>query len=131
MFTCQRRVFLAIAFSLVLLVGPAAVSAAPAPPGSLPPSAAPAARAHVPVCLPGGPGSARCHSHVIVDDNGRPVVNAVPAGGYGPADFRAAYLPNGGTTTGGIVAIVDAYDNPTIVSDLNTYIATFFPGQAA
>ena len=125
MFTCQRRVFLAIAFSLVLLVGPAAVIAAPATPGSPAPSAAPAARKHAPVCLPGGPGSARCHSHVIVDDNGRPVVNAVPVGGYGPAYFQAAYLPNG-TTTGGIVAVVDAYDNPTVASDLSTYSEKFF-----
>src|SRR5450759_1307241 len=124
MFTCQRRVFLAIAFSLVLLVGPAAVIAAPATPGSPAPSAAPAARQHAPVCLPGGPGSARCHSHVIVDDNGRPVVNAVPVGGYRPADFQAAYLPNV-TTTGGIVAIVDAYEDPNIVSDLETYSTRF------
>ncbi len=48
--------------------------------------------------------------------------------GYGPADLRAAYklakyaATRGGTQT---VALVDAYDDPTIESDLNVYRAYY------
>src|SRR5689334_11329619 len=51
---------------------------------------------HAPVC-PGseGPGTARCHAHVIVDQNGHPNVATTPAG-LVPADLQAAYkLPSG------------------------------------
>ncbi len=46
--------------------------------------------------------------------------------GLGPADFQARYdLPSGSKGTGQIVAIVDAYDNPNIASDLAVYRSNF------
>lgn len=43
--------------------------------------------------------------------------------GYHPSDLQAAYgLTGGGSET---VAIVDAYDDPTVESDLNVYRSTF------
>jgi hypothetical protein len=56
-----------------------------------------------------------------------------PAGGYSPAQIRQAYtlagLPFGGSTpadgTGQTIAIVDAYNDPTIASDLSTFDAYF------
>ncbi len=84
-------------------------------------------------------GEARCHSRVIIDDQGNPLTGSNPLpGGYGPAQFHTAYsLPctPGGTTqsTCGlpgsfgpqIIAIVDAYHNPTIENDLNVFSNTY------
>jgi subtilase family serine protease len=47
---------------------------------------------------------------------------AVFHGGLGPSDIRGAYKLTG--TSGGTVAIVDAYDDPTAESDLATYRAS-------
>ena len=52
----------------------------------------------------------------------------VPAGiaGWGPSDLQAAYnLPSSENGTGQIVAIVDAYDNPNVASDLAVYRSHF------
>ena len=44
--------------------------------------------------------------------------------GLSPADIQAAYnLPSASKGSGQVVAIVDAFDNPDIVSDLKTYRA--------
>jgi subtilase family serine protease len=49
--------------------------------------------------------------------------------GWAPADFVSRYhLPSGGA--GVIVAIVDAYDNPNITSDLGKYRTNFSLGTA-
>ncbi len=46
--------------------------------------------------------------------------------GLAPADFQAAYnLPSSSHGTGQIVAIVDAFDNPNVESDLATYRSNF------
>jgi subtilase family serine protease len=46
--------------------------------------------------------------------------------GWTPADLEAAYkLPSSTNGSGQIVAIVDAYDNPNIASDLSTYRSQF------
>lgn len=46
--------------------------------------------------------------------------------GLTPQDFQQAYnLPSSSRGSGEIVAIVDAYDNPNIASDLNVYRARF------
>jgi subtilase family serine protease len=46
--------------------------------------------------------------------------------GYAPADLQAAYnLPSHGNGKGQIVALVDAYDNPNVASDLALYRSTF------
>jgi hypothetical protein len=42
--------------------------------------------------------------------------------GYGPSDLQSAYdLPSSTAGNGATVAVVDAYDDPDIASDLNTY----------
>jgi subtilase family serine protease len=46
--------------------------------------------------------------------------------GWGPRDLQAAYnLPSSRKGQGQIVAIVDAYDNPNVASDLATYRSYF------
>ena len=72
-------------------------------------------------------GAFRCMSALRVD---LPVVPAATAShdGLGPADLRKAYsLASAAVTrgTGQTVALVDAYDDPTIESDLNAYRAYY------
>jgi subtilase family serine protease len=46
--------------------------------------------------------------------------------GWGPSDLQAAYnLPSSSKGSGQIVAIVDAYDNPNVASDLAKYRSYF------
>jgi subtilase family serine protease len=109
---------------LVLGVGPSSALAAPA-----------ASTNVVHSCTaPAKPGFASCHALRVLNTAGmaRATVapnagitpNALPAG-FGPADLQAAYkLPaNGGA--GQTVAIVDAFDNPNVASDLALYRSTF------
>ncbi len=80
---------------------------------------------HIPVCPgPTQEGNARCHSRVIVDQNGTPKASTLPSG-FGPAQFLGAYNLSGTTSANTTIAIVDAYNNPNIFSDLNTYSSTF------
>ncbi len=99
-------------------------------------ASAAAGRAQRAVC-PGPPlaGDARCLAHVITDSHGTPLtVPAPPSSWYGPAQFHGAYaLPT--TPASGApaqtIAIVDAYDDPTVVKDLaaydEAYKLKFFP----
>lgn len=83
------------------------------------------AEAHRPVCPgPASPGDTRCHTRVITDQNGTPKVTTLPVG-YGPAQFLGAYNLSGTVSTSTTIAIVDAYNHPNILSDLNTYSSTF------
>ncbi|HWE28553.1 MAG TPA: S53 family peptidase [Polyangia bacterium] len=67
---------------------------------------------------------ARCHAQVIVDaTTGEPAITAAPSG-YAPADLRSAYAVPASTSTH-TVAIVDAYNNPNVESDLGVYRAQF------
>ncbi|GHF52727.1 subtilase family serine protease [Deinococcus metalli] len=67
-------------------------------------------------------GRGRCHAQVVVDASGAPLATATPAG-YSPAQMRHAYgfdtLSAQGA--GQTIAIVDAYDDPTIVNDLGVF----------
>ncbi len=64
---------------------------------------------------------------VLVDDAG--AGPSVP--GWAPADFQARYnLPSSSKGSGQVVAIVDAYDNPNVTSDLAAYRAEFDLGTA-
>ncbi len=46
--------------------------------------------------------------------------------GWGPSDLQAAYdLPSSSKGSGQVVAIVDAYDNPNVASDLAEYRSHF------
>ncbi len=79
----------------------------------------------IPVCPgPASPGSARCHSHVVTDLRGNPHATASPSG-YGPAQLKSAYGLPTSPTTAVTIAIVDAYDDPNIQSDLNVYSQQF------
>ncbi len=77
---------------------------------------------HVPVCPgPADPGSARCHAQLPVSP-GRPSpqVSSAPTG-LSPTQIQSVY---GWAATGGAgktIAIVDAYDDPTVEADLNTF----------
>ncbi len=74
-----------------------------------------------PVCPgPADKDSARCHARVVTDEKGLPKASTTPPG-YGPAHFRGAYQLTGNASTNQTIAIVDAYDHPSILSDLNTY----------
>ncbi len=54
------------------------------------------------------------------------VVHADTPSGWSPADLQSAYnLPSSTRGKGQIVAIVDAYDNPRVTSDLAEYRSTF------
>ena len=83
------------------------------------------AQPHMSVCPgPAEKGTARCHAQVIVDRQGLPKTSTLPIG-YGSAQFHSAYgLPTLGPTNQ-TIAIVDAYDDRTIKSDLDRYDSVF------
>ena len=86
------------------------------------------------VCNPTNvPGMNHCDLDVITDANGKALVLAnslvspqtlasVP---YGPAQLRGAYGESGTTSKTRTVAIVDAYNDATVLSDLNTFSSTY------
>ncbi len=90
----------------------------------------------IPVCPGAVVDSARCHSGIVTDSHGIPLTSSLPIpGSYGPVQFHDGYsLPCsvGGSVAlatclppssfgGQTIAIVDAYNDPTIESDLDTY----------
>jgi subtilase family serine protease len=79
---------------------------------------------HLPVCPAASDGEARCHAHVVVDEFETPLASTGPSG-YGPAQFRGGYGLSGTAAGVPIIGIVDAYDDPNILSDLNTYNSAF------
>src|SRR5712691_3412303 len=84
----------------------------------------------VPVCPGPAPlQQARCHSERRTDIQGqRGVTPNVTPSGYGPTDLQSAYKlspPSGAAGTGPLVAIVDAYDDPSAESDLAIYRGQF------
>src|SRR5437588_2222119 len=82
--------------------------------------AAAAAASQRPVCPgPAGPDSARCHAHVVTEPNGTPRASTGPSG-YGPTQFHTAYSLRTTSPSAQTIAIVDAYDDPNIASDLAT-----------
>jgi subtilase family serine protease len=77
------------------------------------------------VCPSAVVAAAHCDALVVTDANGNPTASSAPrAGSYGPAQFRTAYNLSSASATGGsgqTIAIVDAYDDPNIESDLAVY----------
>jgi hypothetical protein len=99
-------------------------------PGFTPAGAAPALRhghrgQHA-VCAAVAVGSARCTSRVVDDGAGTPLTASGPSG-LSPATMRSVYgFPVDPVAGGGhVVAIVDAYDDPTAESDLAVFDQTF------
>ena len=68
---------------------------------------------------------AECFAWVRTDAGGRPLVRAPEVSGYGPSEFHSAYNLPTTSPTNQTIAIVDAYRNPNIYSDLNAYNAQF------
>ncbi len=79
---------------------------------------------NIPVCIVGNPFTPRCHARVKVNKNGNPDATTSPTG-LSPQQLRAAYQLSGNSSSTQTIAIVDAYDHPTIYSDLTTYSNTF------
>jgi subtilase family serine protease len=93
-------------------------------------------QAHVPqwkatksatAACPGVRGNGAMQCDALIENHGvQPNVT-----GWAPADFQAVYkLPSGTKGAGQIVAIVDAYDNPNVASDLKMYRSNFGLGKA-
>jgi len=70
------------------------------------------------------PLAIRCFGKVIINETDVPFTTTQPAG-FGPAEFQKAYSVSGQATGTPIVAIIDAYDEPNILSDLQAYSTTF------
>ena len=76
-------------------------------------------------CPSARPGEARCMALILNKSVQRNI------SGWTPADLQARYnLPSSSKGSGQIVAIVDAYDNPNVSSDLAKYRAQFNLGTA-
>jgi subtilase family serine protease len=75
------------------------------------------------VCSTARAGFASCQALVRLNASGNVAASATPAG-FGPADIQSAYALTG-NASGRIVAIVDAYDDPTAEADLGVYRSTF------
>jgi subtilase family serine protease len=69
-------------------------------------------------------GLASCNARVLTDAKGNFLVSKLPSG-FSPSQLRSAYSLSGRATTNPIVAIVDAYDDPTIKNDLDVYSRQF------
>ena len=63
-----------------------------------------------------------CNSRVLTNKKGQIIENAAPAG-YGPTEFQTAYGLTSAATqpTDEVVAIVDAFHDPTAKADLDLY----------
>lgn len=71
-------------------------------------------------------GEARCFALVVTRDGQRLRAATPPAGSLTPANYHSAYnLPTQAPSGNVTVAIVDAFDDATILSDLNTYSQQF------
>jgi subtilase family serine protease len=67
-------------------------------------------------------GAANCHALVVTDANGNPTASSSPrAGSYGPAQFHTGYNLPTTASTAQTIAIVDAFNDPNIESDLAVY----------
>ena len=63
------------------------------------------------------------HQNVVVRSRG---LHPEMPSGWSPANLEAAYdLPSSSKGSGQIIAVVDAYDNPNVASDLAGYRSTF------
>ena len=127
----SRITVLALGAALVLAFGAGIGSAAGT--GALSGSAKPAVtrdhgRGHwyERACDAPRPGVASCEAQVVAAADGTPLATGTPpAAAFGPAQFHSAYnlpttAPNAQT-----VAIIDAYDDPNIESDLANYNAYY------
>jgi subtilase family serine protease len=86
----------------------------------------PRAQENIPVCPgPLGDDAVRCHARVVTDQRGNPQVTNNVVRGLTPSQLRKAYNLSGTTAVTKTIAIVDAYNHPNILQDLNKYSNTF------
>jgi hypothetical protein len=126
----RRSVLAAVAAAAALLVSSVTLATTA---GAAPPPQPGLSHRNTHVCGAPVPGTASCNAirDDVVDSNGKPAPAVTgPTRGYRMSDLRDAYnLPTG--TTGGTVAIVDAYDHPYAAQDLNTYRAAMGLGPCS
>src|SRR2546425_7032532 len=79
-----------------------------------------AANAHsaAAVCPAPPAGYTHCHVLVVTDEHGNPQASSSPTG-LSPADIKNAYNFPASGGAGKTIGIVDAYDDPNAVGDLN------------
>ena len=74
------------------------------------------------VCPAGVATVAHCNALVVTNAQGNPVASSTPpVGAYGPTQFHIGYSLPTTAPASQTIAIVDAYDDPNIASDLATY----------
>jgi subtilase family serine protease len=78
------------------------------------------------VCAAGKDGLAGCHSWVVTDAKGKPDASTSPTG-LDPTAIKGVYgySTDNAVGRGTTIAIVDAYDDPTVLSDLNAFSKQF------
>ena len=80
----------------------------------------------VAACPDARSGHAQCLALIRTGPQIVPDGGSGPDGGFTPAQLQAAYnLPSSSKGSGQLVAVVDAYDNPNIASDLAFYRSYF------
>lgn len=80
----------------------------------------------VAACPDARPGEAQCLALIHTGPQVLPDGASGPSGGFTPAQLQAAYnLPSSSRGSGQVVAIVDAYDDPNVASDLAFYRSYF------
>lgn len=125
MFSSARKSGLAGVLAVAAVVGAVSATPALAQPRPAAPDPSPSAKVMVVPQHPGPPG-VRAVRHPLLlkvrghDKQGRPLVAAGAPGGYTAAQLRAAAGLQG-TGKGQTVTVVDAFDDPYAVQDLNTY----------
>lgn len=95
--------------------------------GRVTPSVAAGAPSFARVCAAPVPGNAGCMA-IRVEGRTQAGGSGTTPSGYGPADLQSAYdLASASASLGAgkIVAVIDAYDDPTALSDLCTYRAAY------
>jgi len=117
-----HRVSVAAASALTLVASLAAVA------GTADASSASSTVSSKRVCAHAATGFAACDAHVRTDGNLKPLATTTYQSGYQPSQIRSAYSLTG--TTGGLVAIVDAYASPNAAADLSAYRTRFGLGAA-
>jgi subtilase family serine protease len=124
----NRRLFVGFAGAIMIFVL-AGGSATAAHDGKLPASLP--AHGQKDVCTRAVYGLAYCDAHVVTADGGAaPLATPSYQFGYTPQNLASAYKwsdPTGSTWAwnGQTIAIVDAYDNPNVASDLSAYRSQF------
>ncbi|MEN9614116.1 MAG: hypothetical protein RLZZ347_423 [Candidatus Parcubacteria bacterium] len=79
---------------------------------------------HSAVCSDASAGNMHCSARVTTDAKGTPQAASLPSG-LGPVQFHAAYTTATSTNTRKVIAVVDAYNDPNITTDLATYSTTY------